>query len=131
MLRTNSKKARENVRAYIMGYRATLEDERGADYPTFKDMAAAILEEYHGAISPHDIRRCGTYQDAFVDWGRGLPCHGLFDIFTCYDGTPRAIVAGILEETPEQAARFSDDDAAVLLSKLIYMECLKATGATH
>ena len=134
MLKSNSKKAVENIRAYIVKNAGTWAEER-ADYNgqpapvDFPGVAAAVwgafLEEYR----PADYIRRGwarTWQEAFIAYGQGLPCGALFDFLLC---AARADLASILEETPEEAARYSEEQAEEVLARLIFREVSKAARA--
>lgn len=128
MLRTNSKKAAENIRAYIVDGFAP---EGYTDNPPqeFPKIAAFILdifrsEKYH---LPEDRRYYhGCELSAFRDWCAGLP--SVFD--TCYFYNRSAVddLGAILEETEQEKARYTEQQAEYLLTDLIYRELLK--GAT-
>ena len=125
MLRTNSKKAAENIRAYIVD---GFTPEGYTDNPPqeFSMIAAFILdtfrnEKYH---LPED--RCyyhGCELLAFRDWCAGLA--GVLD--TCYFYNRSAVddLGAILEETEQEKARYTEQQAEQLLTDLIYRELLK------
>ena len=125
MLKTNSKKARENVRAYIM------ERENVAEYvenisnnPTFEEIAAAIYADFYRVYNSDYVKKTYTPADYFSEWAAGLP--GILD--TCYYYNRSAVddLAGILEETETEKAKYKEADAEKLLSYLIYREIEKA-----
>lgn len=122
MLRTNSKKATENIRAYIeenfdcTGYELEKEPE------TFKEKACFILktcrlEKRYSSFNMSDYK-------IFKDWCQGLP--GLLD--TCYYYNRSAVddLAEILEETEKEKNRFTESEAEEKLTYLIYRELRKA-----
>ena len=125
MLRTNSKKAAENIRAYIVDGFAP---EGYTDNPPqeFPKIAAFILdifrsEKYH---LPEDCRYYhGCELSAFRDWCSGLP--SVFD--TCYFYNRSAVddLGAILEETEQEKARYTEQQAEQLLTSLIYRELQK------
>lgn len=125
MLRTNSKKAAENIRAYIVD---GFTPEGYTDNPPqeFPKIAAFILdifrsEKYH---LPEDRRYYhGCELSAFRDWCTGLP--SVFD--TCYFYNRSAVddLGAILEETEQEKARYTEQQAEQLLTDLIYRELLK------
>ena len=125
MLRTNSKKAAENIRVYIMG---NFTPEGYTDNPPqeFPKIAAFILdifrsEKYH---LPEDCRYYhGCELSAFRDWCSGLP--SVFD--TCYFYNRSAVddLGAILEETEQEKARYTEQQAEQLLTSLIYRELQK------
>lgn len=131
MLRTNSKKAIENIKSYIM---------QDADY---------IAERYNGAISEDsteavmlgmwecfkdekkwEIERnyhCASYA-IFKDWASGLALGGLF----CYYYNRSAVddLGEILEETEAEKAKYTEAEAEEMLTRLIYRE-LRANWEKH
>ena len=126
MLRTNSKKAIENIRSYIMknfdcsNYNVT-EYGFAKEPETFPEVARCILSVCKSE------KRYQTYNrefDMFKDWCQGLP--GILD--TCYYYNRSAVddLAKILEETPEEAKRFTGEQAEEKLTYLIYRELKKA-----
>lgn len=125
MLRSNSKKAVENIRAYIVD---GFTPEGYTDNPPqeFFEIAAFILdtfrnEKYH---LPEDRRYYhGCEVLAFRDWCAGLP--SVFN--TCYFYNRSAVddLGAILEETEQEKARYTEQQAEQLLTDLIYRELLK------
>ena len=125
MLRTNSKKAAENIQTYIVN---GFTPENYTDDPPqeFPKIAAFILdtfrsEKYH---LPKDRRYYhGCELSAFRDWCAGLP--SVFD--TCYFYNRSAVddLGAILEETEQEKARYMEQQAEQLLTDLIYRELLK------
>lgn len=117
MLKTNSKKAAENIRAYIVegfapeGYT----DNPPQDFPT---IAAFILDTFRDVRYYH-----GSEAAAFADWCAGLP--SVLD--TCYFYNRSAVddLGAILEETETEKARYTEQQAEQLLTSLIYRELLK------
>ena len=125
MLKTNTRKARENIRTYIMdhfdasGYTETPPE-------TFPEVATYILETFHDEKCKHDLRyKAGriSKQELFFDWCAGLP--SLLD--TCYYYNRSAVddLGAILEESESEKNRYSESDAERLLTLLIYRELLK------
>lgn len=125
MLKTNSKKAAENIQAYIVN---GFTPENYTDDPPqeFSKIAAFILdtfrnEKYH---LPEDRRYYhGSELLAFRDWCAGLP--SVLD--TCYFYNRSAVddLGAILEETEQEKARYTEQQAEQLLTDLIYKELLK------
>lgn len=125
MLKTNSKKARENVRAYIM------ERENVAEYaenisndPTFEEIAAAIYADFYRVYNSDYVKKTYAPADYFAEWAAGLP--GILD--TCYYYNRSAVddLAAILEETETEKARYTEEKAENYLTYLIYSEIVKA-----
>lgn len=129
MLRTNSKAAREAVRAYILEdleYLAERYPER--TFETFEDAARAIWEafqseEKHYLTDPNWRRRM-TEQDIFEDWASGLALGGLFLYY--YNVSAVDLLGDILQETQTERNKYSEQDAERLLTYLIYAEVTKA-----
>lgn len=122
MLKTNSKKARENIKTYIVN-NFTPEDHTDNPPQEFPEIARFILdtfksEKYH---LPQDFRYYHHNEGAaFADWCAGLA--GVLD--TCYYYNRSAVddLAAILEETEEEKARYTEEQAECLLTSLIYRE---------
>ena len=124
-LRSNSKKAVENIRQYIRdGYNPDGYELQEPD--TFPALASQLRqvfrsEKYH---LPQDVRYYhGSEQAAFADWCAGLP--SILDTCYFYNRSAVADLADILQETPEEAARYTEQDAGQLLTWLIYRELKK------
>ena len=132
MLKTNSKVARERVRAYVL---ANCEDVRES---MLYDAECGRLHFSPNAESTNDvlkyiwsvfmdnhgryIRRGETYQTEFSYFASGLP----FNVFDYhYNVSAVDLVGDILEETAEERARYSEDDAEKLMDYLIFRECEK------
>ena len=128
MLRTNSKKAAENIRAYIVD---GFTPEGYTDNPPreFPKIAAFILdifrsEKYH---LPEDRRYYhGCELSAFRDWCAGLP--SVFDTLYFYNRSAVDDLGAILEETEQEKARYTEQQAEQLLTDLIYKELLKGAA---
>ena len=127
MLKTNSKQAAANIRAYILN-NFNPYDEQPREWP---EAAAYILDtfrdEYRVAETIKKYHRAGRYiseQTLFEDWAAGLP--SILD--TCYYYTRAAVddLGEILEETAEERAKYSEEQAEQLLTRLIYRELKKA-----
>ena len=122
MLRTNSKKARENVRNYIAeGFKP----EGYTDNPPqeFSEIARFILAAFRNEkyYLPQDFRYYRNNEfAAFADWCAGLP--SVLD--TCYYYNRSAVddLGAVLEETEEEKARYTEAQAESTLTLLIYRE---------
>lgn len=128
MLRTNTKKAIENIRAYIM---ENLTPEGYTDNPPedFPGAAAFILSvfrrEYAHLLNSDYFR--GNEFAGFADWCSGLP--SVLD--TCYYYNRSAVddLGRILDETAEEKARFAEAEAERRLTWLLYRELKKGESA--
>lgn len=127
MLKTNSKKARENVRAYILTDADYIRENYG--YPTETATTSEVLakawdifrDEYR---NDYRVKRNGYTLDTFRSWAQGLALGSLF----CYYYNRSAVedLGNILEQTEEERNRFSESEAEELLTKLIHRELVKA-----
>jgi len=129
MLRTNTKKAIENIRAYIMDNFAP---EGYTDNPPedFPGAAAFILDVFRAEKFhlPQDMRYYhGNEFAAFTGWCQGLPSV----VDTCYYYNRSAVddLGRMLEETAAEKARFSEAEAEQRLTWLLYRELKKGESA--
>lgn len=122
MLKTNSKKARENIRAYIMNMQ-NVEEYANVQPTTFEVVATAIYHDFKRVYESDTIKRTYPESEYFKEWAAGLP--GILD--TCYYYNRSAVddLASILEETDTEKARYKESDAESLLSYLLYREIVK------
>lgn len=123
MLKTNSKKAVQNIRNYIMdNFDFENYKETSLKEPTTWEEISAFIWDCFVEEKGKEIYRSG-FQNVFIDWCRGLP--SVLD--TCYYFNRSAIddLGAILEETPEEKERFTQSAAEEMLSKLIFKELFK------
>lgn len=125
MLKTNSKKARENIRTYIIDHFSA---DSYTDTPPeeWHEIAVFILDTFRSEkySRPQDYRYYnGCESLAFRDWCAGLP--SLLD--TCYYYNRSAVddLAEILEESESEKSRYTESDAENVLTILIYRELTK------
>ena len=129
MLKSNSKKAKENIRRYILnnydyepyrGYTETAEPQ------TFAEVAAFILDTFRieKYSRPQDYKYY-HYNEfaAFADWAAGLP--SALDCCYYYNRSAVDDLAEILEETDEEKAKYTEQQAEERLTSLIYRELIK------
>lgn len=122
MLKTNSKQARENVQAYIMqhfdGCNCDIETKE-----TFTQTAAIIMDVFRSEKPAEGGYSRMSEQERFTEWAAGLP--SILD--TCYYYNRSAVddLGKILEETEQEKARFTEQDAENRLTYLIYRELLR------
>lgn len=120
MLKTNSKKARENVRAYIINHFCPDGYDFRGDSSDWETVARFIMEQFEREKRGER----GNHQEIFVDWCAGLP--SVLD--TCYYYNRSAVddLGSILDETETEKARYTEQQAETMLSRLIYAELCKA-----
>lgn len=121
MLRTNTKKAIENIRAYIVnGFDGT---NYGIETPeTFEDVARVIYNTFEDEYL-YGYNRRRNEQTVFVEWCAGLP--SILDTCYYYNRSAVADLGDILEETEEERNRYTEMQAEEMLSRLIYREIRK------
>ena len=121
MLKTNSKKARDNVRKFILANTTTYYgDTFESVYKACKYLWDTFKQEYYDGVKRKTIN---SREYLFNEWVQGLPTGHLFDYYLSI-GAYNAItlLGNILEETEEERNKYSDDDACTLLTHLIYRE---------
>ena len=126
MLRSNSKKAIENIKKYIVDHFDCSGHDLEKEPETFPEIARFILAtcwEEKRYSAPERFGKIPT-QETFIDWCQGLP--SVLD--TCYYYNRSAVtdLGDILEETEAERNKFSEQDAERMLSCLIYRELTKA-----
>lgn len=134
MLRTTSKKACENIKAYIMD---NFDASNYAGFDNFEDTApetwpeiAAFIWQVFCAEKPLRYRSCGKIftvfpdEATFKDWTQGLP-----SVLDCcywwYNRSAVDDVAKILEETSEETSKYGEIEVGELLTHLMYRELSK------
>lgn len=129
MIKTNSKKAVENIQKYIMEWGEDFIKERaefdGRQVTTTDEILAFAYEcfkhEKSGDIEHNYSNPCFVI---FEDWARGLALGGLFCYY--YNRSAKDDLAMILEETDEEKAKYTEQEAEELLTRLIYREMERA-----
>jgi len=119
MLRTNSKKARENVRAYIMNH-FTPENYTDTAPQEWPGIAAFILDTFRSEKPAIGAYARMSEQERFTDWASGLP--SVIDCGYYYNRSAVDDLGAILEETEAEKARFDESKAESLLAYLIFRE---------
>ena len=139
MIRSNSKKAKENIRNYIVNgfdptnyspdfdYIEKAAEENKAGIKPEKDIFSMVKEAVKVTFYDEYLKHNIAYekgriskQQLFIDWCAGLP--SIID--TCYYYNRSAVddLGMILEETETEKARFTEAEAEEMLSRLIYRE---------
>ena len=134
MLQTNSKKAIENTRAYILKHFNGKGYGFSGDENDFHDVAAFIYKcfiDEKCKYSESYYSRIGYgKRDIFEEWAEGLPSV----IDTCYYYNRSAVddIAEILEEDETEKQNYNDErNSATLLTYLIYLEISKELKITE
>ena len=125
MLKTNCKKALDNIRQYILD-NTTVDNYDNVKKPeTFKEAAHIIINAFYDEyMHGYNLRR--NHQECFIAWLSGLP--SIFDSCYYYNRSAKDDIGAILEETENEKNRYTEEQAADLLSRVIYREIVKATG---
>ena len=126
-LKTNSKRARENVQAYILnnidlsGYIVAFVPF-GKEKENFPKIAKSILDIFRKEKGGSLIK----YNEfaIFLDWTQGLPT--VLDCCYWYNRSAVDDLSSILEETEAKKAKYTEEEAGLLLTKLIYRELVNA-----
>ena len=124
MIRTNSKKAIEAIKSYVMdntdfeglGYEGIEENPA-----TFEEMARTIWRVYWSEVGHFNHRE--PLQVNFKNWLAGLPSCGLGDFF--YYGSTVDALGKMLEQTETERSKYTEEQAETTLSYLIYREVAK------
>ena len=129
MIKTNSKAAKQAIKNFILN---TLFDGSnfGIDTPsTFEEAARLIWADFVKFKSNDNYFRGWDNSDIFDNWAQGLPSimNGA-PYYLYYSADPVQIIAEILQETPAEAGRYTSEEAARLLSRLIYRELSAVCG---
>lgn len=113
MLRTNSKKAKENIRLWILAnytpedYANAFQTEPGEyTLENFPEVAANIMGVFHKEKGV-DVRRYGL-EIAFIDWMQGLP--SILGTLSLLGWETAEILGNWLEETTEEKEAYSKKD---------------------
>lgn len=123
MLKSNSKKAKENIKNYIINNFDCSNYEVETEPTTFEEIAQFIYrtfrEEKYSMMEDFRYYHHNEF-NAFLDWCSGLP--SVLD--TCYYYNRSAVedLAVILEETEAEKSRYTEDEAETRLTQLIYRE---------
>ena len=141
MRRTNTKQVKEAIIKMIME-NATVwvnenreyfaEDPKRKQYAgidptnraTFPQLCDLILSQFYIEKVENDNRwNAGrtTRQELFEDWARGLTSAIPSDFWT-YHEDPRDILGDILEQTEAERKKYTEEESALLLTRLIYRE---------
>jgi hypothetical protein len=146
MIKSNSKQAKQAIRNYIVehfdgtnyspdfDYIAQAQADNTAGRLTidiFSMVAHAIAATFYSEKCRYDNRyKAGKISrfDLFADWCSGLP--SILD--TCYYYNRSAVddLAGILQETEAEKAKFSESEAEKRLTWLIYREIYSVKGVS-
>lgn len=129
-MKTTNKKARQNVRQYILDHF----EPCGYDFTgpcSFQNVARFILEVHASEkyYSPeYQAAKGFTNEMVFMDWCQGLP--SVLDTCYYYNRSAVADLGDILEQSERERAQYTEKQAERLLTHLIYQELVKGGGGT-
>lgn len=122
MLKTNSKKARENIQQYIID-KFTPENYTDETIEGFENIAKFIINTFRSEkySTKEDYKYYnGCEPLAFRDWCQGLP--SVLDACYYYNRYAVDDLAVILEEAEKEKSRYTEEAAEHTLTALIYRE---------
>lgn len=122
MLKTSSKKAKENIQQYIVD-NFTPESYTDENIKGFENIATYTLNTFRSEKynCKEDYRYYNNNEQlAFIDWCAGLP--SLLDTCYYYNRSAVADVAKILEQSESESKKYSESESERLLTMLIYRE---------
>ena len=116
MLKTNTKAVREKIQHFIN----THVDFSGYDLEKIPETVAEINKAIFACfLSESKFSNILNEQERFIDWCSGLP-----SVLDCsyYLNSAVEMLGDILEETPAERAKYTEEQAERLFSYLIYKE---------
>ena len=123
MLKTNSKKARENLKNYIMHYTEDIASDYGYDENFLKDynnrcfvIFKIFMIEKRSEFDLYNNKINGF--EVFKSWASGLALNDLFCYW--YNRPAKKDLHIILEQTEKEQEKYTENQAEVFLTKLIY-----------
>lgn len=125
MLKTNSKKAMENIRNYIVEIYNDEEQDTKQSSP-FEEIAKTIYNAFVGQKWKYQDERnyYKTEQAGFENWLQGLP--SILDVGYYYNRPAKTDLQAILEQTDKEANKYTESQSEATLTYLIYREIKKA-----
>lgn len=122
MLRSNSKKARENVQDYIVSNFDATGYGVEVNIKDFSEVATFILDTFHTEKVKYDKRKMSKFE-LFEEWASGLP--SVLDTCYYYNRSAVSDLGDLLEETEEEKERYNEEQAEKRLTYLIYNELVR------
>lgn len=123
VLKTNSKKAKENIRIYIAD-NFSPEGYTDKNFDTFSEKARFILTAFRNEKPALGSYANMSEAERFEVWASGLP--SVFDTCYYYSRSATDDLAAILDESEEEKAKYTDESKSEkLLTALIYRELVR------
>lgn len=121
MLKTNSKKAKENLKVYIMeNFDESYFDYDEAPFKDLTDYKNVCTCIFNVMMEEKRYNRSVNDFETFKDWAQGLP--SILDTCYYYNRSAKVDLMKILEETKEEANKFTEQQAEERLTWLLYRE---------
>lgn len=133
MLKSNSKQVKEAINAYILENYNNEEEDITDLEEIKKDILRSCFEAkintFRHLTGYERIRHIeeyirhfykNSYFEIFKDWCQGLP--SIFDTCYYYNVNAKEIIKEWLQETEEEADKYTEDQAEELITKLLYRE---------
>lgn len=122
MLRSNSKKVLEKIRAYIVDG-VDLEYFELEAVPTFPAACKLVLT---ACENEKRYSRSRFGYDTFKDWAQGLP--SAFNTLYYYNVSAVDLLGGWLEESESEKNKYSESEAEEMITRLLYRELTKGAA---
>lgn len=132
-LRTNSKKAKENIANYIMEsfHDSDYEAWNNIELTEYADICTAILSTFYVEKVRHDkayaMHRV-SLQDLFFDWCQGLP--SILNTCYYYNVNARDLLGSFLDESASEKMKYTEEQAEACITRLLWRE-LNAHGTIN
>lgn len=121
MLKTNSKKAKENLKVYIMeNFDESYFDYDEAPFKDLTDYKNVCTCIFNVMMEEKRYNRSVNDFETFKDWAQGLP--SILDTCYYYNRSAKVDLMKILEETEAEAKKFTEQQAEERLTWLLYRE---------
>lgn len=122
MLKMNAKQTKENLRKWINeNFDASGYDQEGLNKKDIEIKLAFIARTCWNEKGFEVIKNRMTEQEMFFDWCQGLP--SIIDTASYYvNGSAVETLGHILEETEEEKAKYTEEQAENKMTYLLYKE---------
>lgn len=120
-IRTNSKQARKNVVDYIRKYAEDHLEENGLQGCSDAAMLENLRETFAREVCFKNnmlMYRGNVYMIFREEWAKALAMDGLFCYY--YNRSAKDDLGAILQETEEEKAKYTEEQAEELLTRLIF-----------
>lgn len=125
MLKTNNKKVKQKIEHYVRQAADYLKDcgysqVDGFNLNNYSELCHVVYEVFK--VEKHHY---GETFEIFVEWAQGLALN-LFDYY--YNVSAVQLVGDILEQTEQERNRYTERQAELLMTKLIYRSIIENKG---